>query len=507
MKLKIASIILTVLLITYFGVACVQTESSNKITILPSTDTTAADDPVTSLTDPLTSISDSDMITSWSDSDTKISLNGSSASVSGSGATANGSVVTITEEGSYVASGTLSDGQIVIAAANTDKVHLVLNGVDIVSKSSAPVYASQCDKLAITLADGTKNSLTDGGSGFLYADPVEEEPNAALFCKDDLTINGTGSLIVNASFNNGIVSKDDLMIISGEITVSAANHGIKGNDSITLLSGVLDITASNDGINSNGNIIISGGDLTISVGDDGIHADGNLTVNAGTIIVNESYEGLEAANIIITGGEIDLTSSDDALNAAGDAEETGGGIFGKNDFSTAGAYSINISGGNIILSAGGDGIDSNGTISISGGNIQAIINSSPDNGALDADGEISFTGGTIIYGGTGVGSAPGNKSTQSYVFLNSGIISGTEITVQMNGQTLIAFTPSSNLQYLALSSPDILSGESYDIYSGNNRISTVIGGEGGNGMMNGGPGGAAAPGGRDFPGGKERPEG
>lgn len=128
-------------------------------------------------------------------------------------------------------SGALSDGQIVIEAAKTDKVHLVLNGVDITSKTSAPIHASQCDKLIITLADGTENSLTDAGSSFQYVDPVEKEPNAALFCKDDLTINGTGALTVNAGFKNGIVSKDDLLIVSGDITVTAANHGLRGNDS------------------------------------------------------------------------------------------------------------------------------------------------------------------------------------------------------------------------------------------------------------------------------------
>ncbi len=539
---------------------------------------------------------DSDTDTTWSDSDTKITLSGSSISVSGAGATVSGSVVTITKAGTYVISGTLSDGQVAVAAASTDKVHLVLDGADITNRTGAPIDASQCDKLIVTLAEGTQNTLTDGGKDFQYADAQEEEPNAALFCKDDLTINGTGALTVNAGFNNGIGSKDDLLIVSGSIMVNAANHGLRGNDSVTILGGNLDITAGNDGIqtnntkdvslgwvliengtlvitsghdgiqadtsvsilggtfqiaaggassadttsdsykgikagadiaitggsftvdsqddsiHSNGNITIDDGAFTLSSGDDGVHADGDLTVHGGTITVTKAYEGLEGANLIITGGTMDLVTSDDALNAAGGADQSGsGGKFGQDSFAARDAHSIAISGGTITFLAGGDGIDSNGTIAISGGTITAIIQSSADNGALDADGGVTFTGGTIVYGGTGTGSAPGGSSTQSYVFINSGIAAGKEITVKKDGQTLIAFTPAAALQSLALSSPDIQSGESYEVYSADTLIATATAGTGGSGMMGGNPGGMGAPGGgggmAGGPGGMNGPQG
>ena len=472
MKRNIIVMICSVLLIVFMLVGCAEKLQTNSL------------DDNTNMTQSDTDMDQSDVNTA----DATIDFNGSSATVSGVGATVNGGVVTITTAGTYLVSGTLSDGQLVVETTDIDKVYLVLNGADLTNKTGAPIYASQCEELIITLADGTTNILTDGGADFQYENTEDEEPNAALFCKDDLTINGTGTLTVNAGYNNGIVSKDNLLIEGGNLTVTAANHGLKGNDSVTILSGTFNVTADNDAIHSNGDITVDGGTFTIVSGDDGIHADEDLTVNDGSITVTDAYEGLEATNIFITGGEFDLTTSDDALNAAGGADQSdGGGKFGNDTFTEGGAYSINISGGNITLLAGGDGIDSNGTINISGGNIVSIIDSTPDNEALDSDGGITFTGGNIIYGGTGAGSAPDSNSTQSYVFMDSGITAGTEITVQKDDQTLMTYTPTTTLQYLAFSSPDITSGESYKLYSGSSLLSTVTAGEGGSGMMNGGP--------------------
>ncbi len=581
MNMKKISISLSVILIVALLAGCGKTDKSIKTS--PEAESSTSTPMALSA-----NITDRDKNTAWIESDTRITLDNSSISVSGTGATSNGKVVTITKEGTYVISGTISDGQIVIAATNSDKVHLVLNGADITNKTGAPIYSSQCDKLIITLAEGTKNVLTDGSSNFQYAN-TEEEPNAALFSKDDLTINGTGSLIVNAGFKNGICSKDDLLIVSGDISVNAANHGIRGNDSVTILNGNIDIVAVNDGIqtnntedtslgwiliengtvtitaghdgiqadtqvsisdgefsittgensssstdsdsykciksttdiiitggsfvidseddgvHANGNIKIDGGTFTISSGDDGIHADGNLTVNSGTIKIAEAYEGLEAAKLAINGGAINIVSSDDALNAAGGKDQSGGGgRFGMDMFAANSAYDITISGGSINFLAGGDGMDSNGTVNITDGEIVAIINSSPDNGAIDANGTTTFTGGIIIYGGTGTGSTPNNDSTQSYVYVSSEITAGNEISVKKDGQTLIAYTPETNLRSLALSSPDIKSGEIYEVYSGDSLLSTVTAGTGGGGWMNG-PGQMGAPGGRGGRGGEGNP--
>ena len=219
---------------------------------------------------------------------TKIKLDGSSASIEGSGAAVSEGIISISVAGTYVVSGTLTNGQIVVDAPNEDLVHLVLNGVDITNKAGAAMYAPQCDKLILTLADGTKNTVTDGGDDFVYTLVDDEEPNAAIFAKNDLTINGRGTLTVNAGFHNGISTKDDLLIISGDIIINAANNGLVGKDSVDIMSGTFSISAGNDGIQTNnsknqkkGWIRIEDGTFDITAANDGIQAESNLTITGG----------------------------------------------------------------------------------------------------------------------------------------------------------------------------------------------------------------------------------
>ncbi|MDR3310824.1 MAG: carbohydrate-binding domain-containing protein, partial [Oscillospiraceae bacterium] len=127
---------------------------------------------------------------------TKITLSGTSAAVSGAGAAAKGGVVTISAAGTYSVSGKLTNGSLVIAAGKDDTVRIILDGAEITNPAGAAIYASKCGKLIISLADGKSNAVTDGGAAFVYADVAEEEPNAAIFSKGDLTINGSGSLTV-----------------------------------------------------------------------------------------------------------------------------------------------------------------------------------------------------------------------------------------------------------------------------------------------------------------------
>ncbi len=530
-------------------------------------------------------VKNADQKTTWDNTATGINLSDSGITVTGNGATVQGSVVTITQAGTFVVSGKLSDGQIVINATKDEKIHLILNGVDITNKTGAPLYGVSCDKLTLTLAGGTVNTLTDGGSAFQYANTTDEEPNAALFCKDDLTINGEGSLTVNAGFNNGIGTKDDLLILSGNITVNAANHALRGKDSVTILGGTLNLTAGNDGIqtnnqadaslgwvlieggtinitsahdgiqadttlqitggdlhitagggakkattvtsaqttsdsfkgikatgnilitngtlvidsyddsvHANGNITITGGNLTLSTGDDGVHADGELNVTDGVITVVESYEGLEAAHILIAGGKITLASSDDGINAAGGAGgQSGFGRFGMDMFSQSGSgsYTITITGGEITLAAGGDGLDSNGDITISGGTIISFIKSTADNGGMDCDGTFTATGGTIIYGGTGVGNTPGNASTQSYAYFTGSISAGDTVSLLSGNSTIVTFTAPLAAQYLAISTPDVVSGQSYTLVKNGTQLASATAGTGGGGMggFGGGRGG------------------
>lgn len=166
------------------------------------------------LTD-LVTFDDTDNTVDWSaDSATAITLNGASAAVDGVGAEANGGTVTITAAGTYVLSGKLSEGQVVVDSQDDGDVHLVLNGVDIHDSDSAPIYVKEAGKAIVTLAAGTENTVSDGET-YVFPDASDDEPNAAVFSKADLTINGEGRLTVNANYKHGINSKDDLKIMSG----------------------------------------------------------------------------------------------------------------------------------------------------------------------------------------------------------------------------------------------------------------------------------------------------
>jgi len=311
-----------------------------------------------------------------------IELDGDSITFEGSGATVNGNIITITSAGMYSISGTLNDGQVIVDTQDAETVVLVLNGADIASSTSAPIYVSNAEKTVITLADGTENYVTDGVS-YIF-EGAEDEPNATVFSKDDLTINGNGSLTVNANYNNGIASKDDLKIAGGNITITAVNDGIKGRDSIAVRDGTITINAGGDGMQANndkdakkGYVAIEGGTLSITSGLDGIQAETSLLVSGGEITIttgggsiesssswggfggrgmggnpnktDESAKGLKAGvDLAIADGVIQISSLDDAIHS--------------ND-------SITINGGDILLASGDDGIHADTALTINGGEV------------------------------------------------------------------------------------------------------------------------------------------
>lgn len=241
------------------------------------------------LTDPTGRYSKFDLRATYDENtSTKISFTDGGASVNGEGASAEGTTVLIVGEGTYIVSGSCSDGQIIVEVKDKEKVQLVFNGLKLASKTKAPVWVKSGDKVSITLVDGTTSTLEDTAA---YADAnADGEPNACLFSKIDLTINGTGTLNVKSVVNNGITTKDDLKIVSGTINVTAKNHGIRGNDSVSIRDGVITVTCDNDGIKSSkdddpekGYIYIEGGTITVNAGDDGLQAVTDITATAGSI--------------------------------------------------------------------------------------------------------------------------------------------------------------------------------------------------------------------------------
>ncbi|MBR3267225.1 MAG: carbohydrate-binding domain-containing protein [Oscillospiraceae bacterium] len=267
-------------------------------------------------------LSKADLNTAWDDDAVSIRFDGDSVTASASdGITIAGGVITVTKGGTYVLSGTLDDGRLIINLADkSEKVHLILNGVSMTSSTSAPLTVLQADKTIITLAAGTDNSLSDAKE-YKNFDLTDEDgegyPGACIASKDDLTINGTGSLTVTGNYNNGIHCSDDLRIVSGQITVTAVNHGIRGNDSVLLHDGSLSVTAGGDGIKS-------------ATSDE--EGKGYILIEGGSAVIRAEQDGIDAAaSLTVTGGSLDITAGGGAENAEQNKDNMmpGGGFGGK----------------------------------------------------------------------------------------------------------------------------------------------------------------------------------
>ena len=210
--------------------------------------------------------------------------------VNGSGVSVDGTTVYISAKGTYLLSGSCANGQIVVEVTKEDKVQLVLNGLNLTCADSAPLYVICADKVGLTLAPGSENSFTDAA---VYTRVFEKEPNACVCSRDDLTINGTGSLTVTGLNNNGIGTKNDLRIVNGTITVTAPKNALKGNDSVAIKDGTIVLEAGKDAIKAEnaedagkGFVYIEGGNLTITAGDDAIQGQQDVTIKGGSISVS-----------------------------------------------------------------------------------------------------------------------------------------------------------------------------------------------------------------------------
>lgn len=329
-----------------------------------------------------------DTYTDYSSEGIEIAL-ADNATKSGSGYSVDGNRITITKAGTYVLSGSLSNGQIIVDATNTDDVRLVLNNVNITCSDSAPIYVNQADKVIISLPDGTDNNLTDQNPS---QNSEGEDITAVIYSKDSLTFNGSGKLNINANNNDGIATKDTLKITGGNIIIKSIDDGLVAKDKALIRNGSIQIECEGDGVKvtntetNTGYFYMEGGKLTVKSGNDGIQAE---------------------TSMLITGGEIDITTGGGSAEAPVQNEnEFGGGHGGfmpMNPDSTdttedsdsikglkATSY-IDITGGTITLNTYDDSIHANNTIRISNGTISAT---SGDDG-IHADSALEISGGTI----------------------------------------------------------------------------------------------------------------
>lgn len=434
----------------------------------------------------------------------KIVLDDSGASVTGRGATADGSTVTISADGTYVVSGTLADGQIVVNMPDEeDKAQIVLDGVTIHNEDGPAIQIDQADKVFLTLADGSTNVLSDGASYALAEG--EDEPYAALYSKDDLTINGSGALEVTGNYRHGIASKDDTVITGGTINVTSVEDAVRGNDAIK----------------------IGGGDITVNAGDDAFHSEYLFYIADGMVNVESCVEGYEAEKVFVHGGETSIVASDDGVNASaaedstttgdasqgaapqdsqppampqdampqgkqapaamqgdegtpparpqGDAGErpqdgmtppdrqggkpqdaTGPGRQGG-AMAMPGASEeclIQINGGTLVVNAGGDGLDSNGYIEINGETVFVNGASNSDDSGLDYEYGATVNGGNVILMGSAAIAEDFTGGTQAHLMERvSGSAGSTVEVMDASGAVIVSYVSPKAFQAVTASAP------------------------------------------------------
>ena len=338
-----------------------------------------------------------------------ISLSSETANVTGSGAEVTDGVVTITAGGTYVVTGTMTEGRIIVNAPK-EEVTLVLQNASVTCSTGSPLYVYKSKTTTIYLPEGIASTLTDGASYTFndsYSSAEEDEPNACLYSKSDLIIAGTGSLTVKANYNNGITGKDTLLIEKATVTVTAANHGINGKDSLTVKNAAITVTGGGDALRSTndsdstlGCIVIADSTLNLTAGEDGIQAETTLIISGGTTTVttaggaggsissDASAKGLKAGtNLTVTGGTFNLNCCDDAVHANGD---------------------VTISGGRLTIATGDDGIHADDTLTISGGTINITRSYEGLEGAA-----VNITGGNIslVASDDGINAAGGSDQS------------------------------------------------------------------------------------------------
>lgn len=412
-----------------------------------------------------------------------VTFTSSGAECMGKGISANGSVVTITQAGSYSVSGSCNNGQIVIDCGKDDDVFLVLNGLSLTCTDGPAIICENADKLTITLNDNTVNTISDGTG---YTQESGEDTGAALFSRDTLIINGTGSLVVNGVYKDGIKSKDGLKLCGGNITVNSTEDGIIGKDYILAAAGTVTLNSGLDGLKSTnstdsekGYISITGGSYVITSGNDGIQAETKLIISDGEINItsgggsatvehtaapmggdfgrgqrgdfftdgtagfdfsnmtnsdgnaSESMKGIKAGtSITISGGEITADCADDALHSNGN---------------------ISVDGGKLVLSSGDDGMHSDTLITIKSGEI--CITDSYEGieapGIEIIDGTISLT---AYDDGMNACSSTSGSGSSPYITISGGSITAnangdgidSNGTISMSGGTLVVFGPTNS---------------------------------------------------------------
>ena len=448
-----------------------------------------------------------------------------------------GNTVTIIDEGTYILSGTLTDGMVIVDAEDTDKVQLVLDGVDITSAKSAAIYVREADKVFITTASDSKNILTNGGT---YTAIDDNNIDAAIFSKSDLTLNGAGSLTITAKAGHGVVSKDDLVLTSGTYQIDAASHGLSGKDSVRIASGSYTIVSGKDGIHAEnaddtslGFVYLADGTFDITSDGDGISAENWLQADGGVYTVKagggsenvqksdgewqfgpgqqtESTDTTEedtvsmkaikaAGELILKGGKYSLDSADDTIHSNANVTISDGEFtLASGDDGIHADSATTISGGTIDITESYEGIEGL-SIDITGGETYVSGPTNDGNSALDYNGTGTVTGGIFIAAGSsGMAENFGDSSTQGVmmVTVNSQAAGSAVSLSDSSGNELVSWTPEKEYTSVIISCPEITTGQEYTLTTGSDTtqitMDSIVYGSGSG--MGGNPGNGGGPG-------------
>ena len=408
----------------------------------------------------------------------KIVLSSTTAKITGDGAKLEDKTVKITKEGTYILSGSSDGLNVVVEAADTEKVWLVFDNLSM-KGVSAPIQVLTADKVFITLAKGSTNTIED------IETAESEELNAAIYSKSDLTINGSGKLIVNGKYEHGIKSSDDLKMLGGSFVITAVNDGLNANDALNIKDSVIEISAKGDGIHSDKNVYIDGKSLNIK----------------------ESEEGIEGKVVDIVSGDIDIKSSDDGINATDSSLKTDNlpadvqekiknrperpegeavpegemqrpeGMPRGGGFENQEGTEIIIRGGDLYIDASGDGIDSNGNLTVSGGKVVIEGSGGRGDGAIDYNGTGLVTGGEVLaLGGNDMIQSFSSESAQSHIVVTAkeSIAVGAKITIKDEaGKVLYEHINKKAFSALVYSSKDLVKSKNYTVQIGDTILETI----------------------------------
>ncbi|RPI01318.1 MAG: carbohydrate-binding domain-containing protein [Calditrichaeota bacterium] len=373
-----------------------------------------------------------------------------------------GKQVIITAAGTYRLGGTIADGQIIVDSKDPESVRLVLDGLHISNSTTAPIYIKNAEKAVIVLMENSENEVTDGKS-YVFDNAGDDEPNAAIFSKADLTICGNGSLVVNGNFNDGISSKDGLIISGGSIAVTSTDDGIRGKNYLVIRDGNITVTARGDGLNSDneddagdGFILIENGNLNITASGDAIAAqtdalisDGEISLTAGggsnyPIVSGKSAKGIKGVvKTIIDNGTLTVNAADDAIHSNS---------------------CLIVNGGDFTLTTGDDGLHADSTLGINGGNIQIskcyegiesliiVINDGSIHLKASDDGVNAADGTQGGFMPPGPGQSGGLATSNYYLYINGGYLAvnaggdGFDIngSIEMTNGVVIIHGPTAN---------------------------------------------------------------